>query len=253
MTKHYLKYRHYFSCCVIIALWSGGLSMAQDSLKEYRAKRKVGQSGEPAGTCPGLQARQVMSGRPTGKKQHKNKKPIFTIQKHNASHLHYDFRLEIDGVMPSWAVPKGPSLDPKIKRLAIMTEDHPLDYATFEGVIPEGNYGAGEVIVWDTGTYDNIKHDHEGNVIDMAKCMELGTVEIFLHGKKLQGAFALIRTHFGADNNWLLIKMRDEYANVRRNPVKSQPESVLSGKTIEDLQEKKDKGVKKVTKKKTQK
>lgn len=192
--------------------------MAQDSLKKYKSKRNVTESGEPA-----------------GKKRKGNKKPVFTIQKHDASHLHYDFRLEVDGVMPSWAVPKGPSLDPKIKRLAIMTEDHPLDYATFEGEITEGHYGAGEVIVWDYGTYDNIKHDHDGNLIEMAQAIKNGTVEVFLHGKKLQGAYALVHTHFGNGKDWLLIKMKDEYADARANPVSSKPESVLSGKTIEDI------------------
>lgn len=209
------KYRWNF---LLVIFLLGESTMAQDSLKKYRAKRNVKASGEPAAKV---------------KKGHKL--PIFTIQKHDASHLHYDFRIEVDGVMPSWAVPKGPTLDPKIKRLAIMTEDHPLDYATFEGTIAEGNYGAGQVIVWDTGTYENIKHDHEGNLIPLAECIERGTVEIFLHGKKLQGGFALIRTHLGDGKDWLLIKMKDKYADSKSNPVKSKPQSVLSGKTIEDV------------------
>lgn len=203
---------------MLVIFLLGESTMAQDSLKKYRSKRNVKKSGEPAAKV---------------KKGHKL--PIFTIQKHDASHLHYDFRIEVDGVMPSWAVPKGPSLDPKIKRLAIMTEDHPLDYATFEGTIAEGNYGAGQVIVWDTGTYENIKHDHEGNLIPLAECIQRGTVEIFLHGKKLQGGYALIRTHLAEGKDWLLIKMRDRYADSKNDPVKSKPESVLSGKTIEEV------------------
>lgn len=217
-----LKRSYVMILCVL--LFGECMADEKDSLKEYRAKRDVKESGEPA-----------------GKKSKGHGKNIFTIQKHDASHLHYDFRIEVDGVMPSWAVPKGPSLNPKIKRLAIMTEDHPLDYATFEGEISEGHYGAGQVIVWDYGTYDNIKHDHDGNLIDMAECIERGTVEIFLHGKKLQGAYALVHTHFGNGKDWLLIKMKDEYADARRNPVSSEPESVLSGKTIEDMKKEHDK------------
>ncbi len=125
---------------------------------------------------------------PTGEQsQHKNTNNIFVVQQHDARSMHYDFRLEINGVLVSWAVPKGPSMDPKIKRLAIRTEDHPLDYAGFEGFIPEGNYGAGTVIVWDTGTYTNLKTD-----VTMQESLNRGEITIQLHGKKLKGGFALI-------------------------------------------------------------
>lgn len=220
----------YALCALLI---SGEITMAPQALKKYNAKRNFKESIEPKG--------KVKKG---------NKQPIFTIQKHNASHLHYDFRIEVDGVMPSWAVPKGPSLDPKVKRLAIMTEDHPMDYARFEGTIAPGNYGAGQVIVWDIGTYENIKHDHDGVLIPLAECIKRGTVEIFLHGTKLQGAYALIRTHLDNGKDWLLIKMRDEYANARRNPVSTQPESAISGVTIGELKKGKTIEQKKVIKKK---
>lgn len=139
---------------------------------------------------------------------------IFVVQKHAASHLHYDFRLEIGGVLVSWAVPKGPPVDLSQKRLAVMTEDHPLEYASFEGTIPEGSYGAGTVMIWDAGTYENIK-TRAGKLVPIKKCLEIGTIEIVMHGKKLKGAFALIRTKLGSQKsrgkNWLLIKMKDEH------------------------------------------
>jgi DNA ligase D-like protein (predicted 3'-phosphoesterase) len=210
--------------------------MADAKLKEYRQRRNLKVSGEPRGTI---------------KKSKKMHKPIFVIQKHAARSLHYDFRLEIDGVLKSWAVPKGPSTDPKQKHLAVPTDDHPMEYATFEGIIPEGEYGAGEVIVWDTGTFENIK-EIDGKSVPLKECYARGTIEVFLHGKKLQGGYALIRTELEHEGKpkWLLIKMRDEYADARRNPVKTQPESVLSGKTIKDLKKSKRDSVKKKAKKK---
>lgn len=172
---------------------------------------------------------------PKGKVAKKTKAPIFVIQKHDASHLHYDVRLEIDGVLVSWAVPKGPSLNPAIKHLAVMTEDHPMDYANFEGVIPEGQYGAGPVMVWDTGTYKNIK-DKNGKLVPMSDCLKNGQVEVFLEGTKLQGGFALIKTHYGdKENQWLLMKMKDEFASSRKNPVNTQKKSVLSGRTLTQI------------------
>jgi DNA ligase D-like protein (predicted 3'-phosphoesterase) len=149
----------------------------------------------------------------------------FVIQQHAASTLHYDFRLEVGGVLRSWAVPKGPSTDPREKRLAVEVEDHSLDYGDFEGRIGEG-YGAGRVIVWDVGTYRPLS---EGSPAD---ALDDGHLSFWLEGEKLRGGWTLQRTH---ERQWLLIKKRDEGADARRNPVSTQPESVLSGRTIDDL------------------
>lgn len=161
------------------------------------------------------------------------KKPIFVIQKHDATTLHYDFRIEVDGVLKSWAVPKGPSLNPKDKRLAIMTTDHKMSYAKFEGVIPEGEYGAGTVMVWDNGTYKNIK-EKDGKIIPIKKCLKDGSVEIFLYGKKIKGGFALVKMK-NSDKNWLLIKMKDEYADARKNILKSEPKSAKTDRTLKEI------------------
>jgi bifunctional non-homologous end joining protein LigD len=139
-------------------------------------------------------------------------KLIFVVQRHSASHLHYDFRLEVNGVLKSWAIPKGPSMNPAEKRLAILVEDHPLEYAGFSGDIPIGNYGAGHVDIWDSGYYEPT--DDQGNLISEAEFsehLEKGTISFLLHGRKLNGGFALV--HFKKDEkSWLLIKHRDEYA-----------------------------------------
>lgn len=134
-----------------------------------------------------------------------DKKLIFVVQKHKAKTLHYDFRIEVDGLLKSWAVPKGPSTDPQEKRLAIMTDDHALEYASFEGVIPEGQYGAGKVEIWDKGTYKNIKFK-DNECVPMKECLKKGHVEIYLEGEKLNGGYVLVRMK---DKNWLLIKMKD--------------------------------------------
>jgi len=157
------------------------------------------------------------------------------IQKHDATSLHYDFRLEAAGVLKSRAVPKGPSTNPKDKRLAMPTEDHPLDYAGFEGVIPEGEYGAGPVIVWDTGTYRNLT-EKDGREVPVEDAVERGHVKVWLEGKKLTGGYALTRIGGGKKGRWILVKMDDEAADARRNPVKSRPESVISGRTVEELE-----------------
>lgn len=165
-------------------------------------------------------------------------KPIFVIQKHDASNLHYDFRLEVNGVLKSWAVPKGPSTDPNVKRMAIFTEDHPVDYAGFEGVIPEGEYGGGTVLVWDKGTYENIKEDDNGDEkVSMAEAFESGHIAVRLNGQKIKGGYAMIKTKRGKGDQWLLIKMKDKDADARRNPVSTQPESVLSGRTLEQIRD----------------
>jgi DNA ligase D-like protein (predicted 3'-phosphoesterase) len=155
---------------------------------------------------------------------------MFVIQKHAASSLHYDFRLEVDGVLVSWAVPKGPSTDPREKRLAVQVEDHPLGYGSFEGTIGKGSYGAGAVIVWDTGSYEQL-----GEGKTMAEAVESGHVSVWLHGEKIRGGYTLQRTGGGRKPNWLLIKRNDEAADARRNPVSTQPESVLSGRTVEQV------------------
>ena len=152
----------------------------------------------------------------------------FVIQQHAASTLHFDFRLEVEGVLRSWAVPKGPSTDPREKRLAMQVEDHSLGYGDFEGVIGEG-YGAGRVIVWDAGPYRPLTDGSPAEALDN------GHLSFWLEGKKLRGGWTLRRTHAGDKPQWLLIKRRDEEADARRNPVSTQPESVLSGRTIDDL------------------
>ena len=154
--------------------------------------------------------------------------PRFVIQKHAATSLHYDFRLEIDGVFASWAVPKGPSTDPRDKRLAMQVEDHRLSWGDFEGVI-EAGYGAGAVIVWDRGTYE---HLGEGSA---EEALEAGTLRFWLDGEKLKGGYTLRRTSGGDKPQWLLMKRKDDEADARRNPVSTQPESVVSGKTIEEI------------------
>lgn len=163
----------------------------------------------------------------------------FVVHKHAASRLHYDFRLELDGVLKSWAVPAGPSLSPEIKRLAVMVEDHPVDYGTFEGVIPPGAYGAGEVIVWDRGEYSPEKDgklffdDRSRAEKTMRAGLSEGKVSVFLRGQKLKGSWALVKMKRG-DNNWLLIKHQDQYAQPGRD-ILAEEASVLSGLTINDL------------------
>jgi len=156
---------------------------------------------------------------------------VFVVQKHQASRLHYDFRLELDGVLKSWAVPKGPSLNPKEKRLAIMVEDHPLEYRTFEGVIAEGSYGAGEVIVWDQGSYRPLAGDTKDAMQEQVReQLNRGELRFLLFGEKLRGEFALIRQQRLGKNAWLLIKKRDQHASDA--DVTLQERSVLSGKRL---------------------
>ena len=186
-----------------------------DLLKKYRQMRDFGDTPEPSGGKP-----------------KKKKGPLFVIQKHHASRLHYDFRLEMEGVLKSWAVPKGPSYDPTVKRLAMMTEDHPYDYASFEGVIPEGNYGAGNVIIWDTGTWEFIEPGD-----DPVIALQQGKLAFRLYGKKMFGEWALvkIRGRSPKGNEWLLLKHRDRYANADVDITEVAPRSVVSNLDVEEI------------------
>lgn len=156
----------------------------------------------------------------------------FVIQKHAASHLHYDFRLEVDGVLKSWAVPKGPSLDPSIKRLAMMVEDHPYDYRTFEGIIPQG-YGAGTVMIWDYGTYSVGDQSPSQSEKSVREGLKAGHFHFVLEGKKLKGEFILVRMHRDKDNEWLLMKKDDAYSSTE--DVLKLDRSAVSGKTLEEI------------------
>ncbi len=159
---------------------------------------------------------------------------IFVVQKHAASQLHYDFRLEMDGVLISWAIPKGPSMNPEEKRLAIMVEEHPYDYKDFEGIIPEGNYGAGKVIVWDSGTYTLVDEQDEGKISSKFKSnLNDGQLSFILNGKKLKGEFALVRLKIKQKNAWLLIKKDDQYAS--DTDVLKANKSVISNLTLEEM------------------
>ena len=197
-------------------------------LAEYDRKRDFSKTSEP-GAGKG-------KGRAGKGRAPRRRHPRFSIQKHAATSLHYDLRLEVEGALASWAVPKGPSLDPRDKRLAMRTEDHPLDYLEWEGVIPKGEYGAGEMIVWDRGVFENISETRSGRKLELAEAIDAGDVKVFLLGEKVKGAYALVRTSDpGEREKWLLIKKKDEGADARRRPTSSRPESVLSGRTIEEL------------------
>jgi len=184
------------------------------SLATYRKKRRFDATSEPK-----------------GKKKSSRGALKFVVQKHAASHLHFDFRLELDGALKSWAVPKGPSMDPSVKRLAVHVEDHPLDYLKFEGMIPPGEYGAGEVIVWDIGTYEaergETRKEQEKILREEYK---KGHLKIVLHGEKLNGSFALVRTKQGEGKQWLLIKHRDDFAS--KEDVTKNTESALSRRRL---------------------
>jgi len=186
-------------------------------LKEYGKKRNFSVTSEPSGKAA---------------PKHKHGALIYVIQKHRATALHYDFRLEWKGVLLSWAVPKGPSLDPTVKRLAMHVEDHPVDYASFEGTIPEGEYGGGTVMVWDQGTWTPEQDD-----VDAA--LAKGDLKISLQGKKLKGSWVLVRTHgYGrADGkSWLLIKHRDQYASTE-DVTAEKPRSIVSNRLLAQIAE----------------
>jgi bifunctional non-homologous end joining protein LigD len=191
------------------------------ALDKYVAKRDFSKTKEPK----------------SGKSEDK-KALRFVIQKHAASHLHYDFRLEMEGVLKSWAVPKGPSTDPSVKRLAMMVEDHPFDYRTFEGIIPQGQYGGGTVMVWDEGTYESAAlegKDKKAQEKELLKELNEGSIKITLNGKKLKGGYALVKTHGRGENAWLLIKHKDEFASPE--DITLQDTSVVSDLTLEKIAE----------------
>lgn len=197
------------------------ISKAQQnkSLKTYRQKRDFTKTSEPSG------------------KKKISAVEIFVIHKHAARRLHYDIRLEAEGVLKSWAVPKGLSSDTKERRLAVRTEDHPFDYKDFEGVIPEGEYGAGEVIIWDNGNYVNITRDTKGRGISLPDAIDKGKVEIFFEGKKIKGGYAFIRMRTTEEKkeNWLIIKLKDKYVDSLPDDLEELGQSVVSGKSIEDM------------------
>jgi len=195
-------------------------AIADDDRDEYAAKRDLGRTPEPDGASAGG-----------------GERPRFVIHEHHASTLHYDLRLEVGGVLASWAVPKGSSTDPRERRLAIRVEDHPLDHADFEGVIPQGRYGAGPVIVWDAGFYRDAGLGEGGDdPPDVASQLEQGHVEVWLEGHMLRGGYALTRTAMGDDDDkWLLVKLDDEGADARRDPTSTEPRSVKSGRTLDEV------------------
>lgn len=190
-----------------------------DQLEHYRKLRDFDASPEPPG--------EVRS---------PSERPIFVVQQHDASNLHYDVRLEAGGVLLSWAVPKGPSTDPSDKQLAIRTEDHPIDYADFEGRIPEDEYGGGTVIVWDIGPYRNLTTDEDGEEVPVGRAVEDGHIKVWLEGEKLQGGYVFTHAKLGGDeDNWLLVKVDDDAADARRNPTSTEPRSVVSDRTLEEV------------------
>jgi DNA ligase D-like protein (predicted 3'-phosphoesterase) len=187
----------------------------RDPLRDYHGKRDFGRTGEPRG-------RQAPAG----------DAPRFVVQIHDASTLHFDFRLQVGDVLKSWSVPKGPSGDPRDKRLAVPTEDHPLEYEEYEGVIPRGEYGGGTVIVWDRGTYEPLSHDRKGRPVDFAESLEHGHASFRLHGEKLRGEYALTRFRTGKDESWLLVKGSADHARRQGTPDPRRARSVRSGRTL---------------------
>lgn len=171
--------------------------------------------------------------KPKKKSKPKEKGLKFVVQQHAATQLHYDFRLELNGVLKSWAIPKGPSMDPKVKHLAMMVEDHLMDYFDFEGVIGEG-YGAGEVIVWDIGTYHSAETtDMKEGEIFLNAGLEKGDLKFVLNGEKLKGGFALVKMKSYAQNSWLILKHKDKFATAK--DILKEDKSVISGKTIKEI------------------
>lgn len=199
----------------------------KNSLKKYRKRRSFKHTPEPKKTV--RRVTHTIRKKVRAVTNIKFKGPIFVVQKHDATNLHYDFRFEYKGVLKSWAVPKGISSRLGDRSLAIPTEDHPIAYAYFEGVIPEGHYGAGPVMVWDIGTFQNMK------VASLEECLKMGRIELWLEGTKLKGGYALIRTERSetSEKYWLLLKTRDRYAN---KPFKNKPLSAISGRTLKEIE-----------------
>ena len=197
---------------------------AREQLAEYRKKRDFKKTAEPKGEPT------------TAKKADEDAKLKFVIQKHAASHLHYDLRLELDGVMKSWAVPKGPAPDPSLKRLAMQVEDHPMEYNSFEGTIPEGEYGGGTVMLWDNGWYEPEKGGGEDGV---REGLRKGDLKIVFHGKRIKGSYVLVRTRgFGSSASkpsWLLIKHKDEHAEKGDALVERHTTSVTTKRSMEQI------------------
>lgn len=175
---------------------------------------------------------------PSGKTKSSRRGLKFVVQKHDATSLHYDFRLELEGVLKSWAIPKGPSLNPEDKRLAMMVEDHPYDYRTFEGTIPEGNYGAGTVMVWDEGIYEALGYERE-SIKDQEKILlqelKKGDLKFVLHGEKVKGAYALVKIKGRGENAWLLIKKKDDEAS--KTDITKKDRSVLTKRNLRQIAE----------------
>jgi bifunctional non-homologous end joining protein LigD len=187
-------------------------------LAEYKRKRDFTKTAEPEGKATRRRSTRGLR---------------FVIQKHAASHLHFDFRLELDGVMKSWAVPKGPSYDPSVRRLAMEVEDHPIEYNTFEGTIPKGEYGGGTVMLWDRGTYEP---EGGGGADALRDAYERGDLKILMHGKRMKGGWVLVRMRREAGRaQWLLIKHRDEIADPDYDVVEEAVTSVASGRTMEEI------------------
>ena len=191
---------------------------AEDRLRTYRGKRDFERTREPSGRAAGAADGQ----------------PRFVVQIHDARRMHFDFRLQVGDVLKSWSVPKGPSTDPGDKRLAVPTEDHPLEYEDFEGVIPKGEYGGGTVIVWDNGTYEPLSHDRRGRPVDFAESLERGHASFRLHGAKLHGEWALTRFRAGPDEeeSWLLVRKGPARAAGHGTPDPRRARSVRTGRTL---------------------
>ena len=200
------------------------MTPVKKQLEDYRKKRDFSKTAEPSGV-------KAPSKRASASKLE------FVIQKHAASHLHYDLRLELDGVMKSWAVPKGPSLDPAVKRLAMQVEDHPMGYNEFEGLIPEGEYGGGTVLIWDRGTYSADKAENGKHAEAVREGLRKGDLKFTLHGERLAGSFVLVRTRRaeGGKAQWLLIKHRDEHAVPGSDIAVEQISSIVSKRTMEEI------------------